>query len=421
MEFLLLTKTGGILGPFASVLGIIMDWLFKFTSYFGIMNIGLCIILFTLVTKLLMFPLTIKQQKSTKLMSVMQPEMNAIQQKYKGKKDQESLMKQNVEMQALYEKYGTSMTGGCIQLVIQMPILFALYRVIYNIPAYVTSVRTVFDNVVTSITANYGSTYVQQLTDFANANKIIVQGGLDNLASSTDKFVDLLYKFNPSQWQALEEMFPKVQDMIHSNAAAIEGMNSFLGINLSTTPFQGFVPNAAWLIPVLAGVSQWLSAKLMTTNQPSAGGDGNNTMASSMKMMNTFMPLMSVFICFTLPAGVGIYWIASSVFMVIQQLIVNSYMNKIDIDEMVKKNMEKANIKRAKKGLPPAKVTQNATSSLKNIQAENEKEEALRAEKVAKTQEKVKESTSYYNQNAKPGSLAAKANMVQKYNEKHNK
>lgn len=98
MEFLVLTKVGGILGPFATVLGIIMDWLFKLTSIFGIQNIGLCIILFTLVTKLLMFPLTLKQQKSSKLMSIMQPELNAIQAKYKGKSDQESMMKQNVEI-----------------------------------------------------------------------------------------------------------------------------------------------------------------------------------------------------------------------------------------------------------------------------------------------------------------------------------
>ena len=81
----LLTKTGGILGPIADILGWIMDLLFRFTSTFGILNIGLCIILFTLVTKVLMIPLTIKQQKSSKLMAVMQPEITAIQKKYKGK------------------------------------------------------------------------------------------------------------------------------------------------------------------------------------------------------------------------------------------------------------------------------------------------------------------------------------------------
>ena len=136
----LLTKTGGILGPIADILGWIMDLLFRFTSTFGILNIGLCIILFTLVTKVLMIPLTIKQQKSSKLMSLMNPEIQAVQKKYKGKKDQTSMTKQQMEMQAIYEKYGSSPTAGCLPMLIQFPIIIALYRVIYNIPAYVPSV-----------------------------------------------------------------------------------------------------------------------------------------------------------------------------------------------------------------------------------------------------------------------------------------
>ena len=122
-----LTKEGGFLGPVASFLGWIMDLLFKFTSTFGIENIGLCIILFTLVTKVLMIPLTIKQQKSSKLMTVMQPEITAIQKKYKGKEnDQKAAMMMQAEIKAVYEKYGTSMTGGCLPLLIQMPIIFRL-------------------------------------------------------------------------------------------------------------------------------------------------------------------------------------------------------------------------------------------------------------------------------------------------------
>ena len=103
-----LTKTGGILGPIAGILGWIMDLLFRFTSTFGIENIGLCIILFTLVTKLLMMPLTIKQQKSSKLTQVMNPELQAIAKKYKNKKDQASMMKMQEEQQAVYAKYGIS-------------------------------------------------------------------------------------------------------------------------------------------------------------------------------------------------------------------------------------------------------------------------------------------------------------------------
>ena len=127
MDFLVLTKTGGVFGPIAEVLGWIMEALFAFTEIFGIVNIGLCIILFTLVTKLILFPLTLKQQKSSKIMAVMQPEIQAIQKKYKDKKDNESMMKMNVETREVYEKYGTSMTGGCLPLLIQLPIMLALY------------------------------------------------------------------------------------------------------------------------------------------------------------------------------------------------------------------------------------------------------------------------------------------------------
>lgn len=415
MEFLVLTKTGGILGPFATALGWIMDGLFRFTSSFGIMNIGLCIILFTLVTRLILFPFTIKQQKSSKLMAIMQPELQAIQNKYKGKKDQESMMKQNAEMQALYEKYGTSMTGGCLQLVIQMPILFALYRVIYNIPAYVSAVRVYYDNVVNGFTAN-GVT-VDMLNKFAEDNGIALSRIKGGLEAGSSKIVDFLYMLNPQQWENLQQSFPKVGDLIATNAAQIEKMNSFLGINLATTPWQGLTPNIAWLIPILAGLTQWFSTKLMTVNQPmSEDAPG----ANMMKSMNVYMPLMSVVFCFTLPAGIGIYWIAGAVFMIIQQLFVNSYMKKIDVDAMIKKNVEKMNKKRAKKGLPPAKINQNATANVRAIQAKTEREEKEREEKVAKSQEHIKESTDYYNANAKPGSLAAKANMVKLYNDKHN-
>ena len=98
---MVLTKAGSILGPIATVLGYVMDILFRFTSSFGVFNVGLCIILFTIVMKTLMIPLTIKQQKTTKLMSVMNPEIQAIQKKYKGKSDQESMQRQNVEIQAV--------------------------------------------------------------------------------------------------------------------------------------------------------------------------------------------------------------------------------------------------------------------------------------------------------------------------------
>ena len=414
---MVLTKAGSILGPIATVLGYVMDILFRFTSSFGVFNVGLCIILFTIVMKTLMIPLTIKQQKTTKLMSVMNPEIQAIQKKYKGKSDQESMQRQNVEIQAVYEKYGTSMTGGCLPLLIQMPILLALYRVIYNIPAYVPSVRVYFDNVVTPLMgqADYAQK-LQEITNIATA----CGGKLDKFDfTNANRLVDMLYKFSTSQWGELQALFPAISDVIGQNAAVVERMNTFLGLNMAEAP--GWVPSFAWIIPVLAAVSQWFSTKLMSGNQPSTSADAENPMAQSMKTMTTTMPLFSAFICITMPAGLGIYWIATSGVTIIQQLLVNAYMDKVNIDDMIAKNLEKVNKKRAKQGLPPAKVTQNATASLKAIKAEEEKEKAAEEVKKEKIAKQIEESSKYYNTNAKPGSLASKAAMVQKYNEAHDK
>ena len=414
---MVLTKAGSILGPIATVLGYVMDILFRFTSSFGVFNVGLCIILFTIVMKTLMIPLTIKQQKTTKLMSVMNPEIQAIQKKYKGKSDQESMQRQNVEIQSVYEKYGTSMTGGCLPLLIQMPILLALYRVIYNIPAYVPSVRVYFDNVVTPLMgqADYAQK-LQEITNIATA----CGGKLDKFDfTNANRLVDMLYKFSTSQWGELQSLFPAISDVIGQNAAVVERMNTFLGLNMAEAP--GWVPSFAWIIPVLAAVSQWFSTKLMSGNQPSTSADAENPMAQSMKTMTTTMPLFSAFICITMPAGLGIYWIATSVVTIIQQLIVNAYMDKVNIDDMIAKNLEKVNKKRAKQRFTPAKVTQNATASLKAIKAEEEKEKAAEEVKKEKIAKQIEESSKYYNTNAKPGSLASKAAMVQKYNEAHDK
>lgn len=413
---MILTKAGSILGPIATVLGYIMDILFRFTNSFGVFNVGLCIILFTIVMKMLMLPLTIKQQKTTKLMSVMNPEIQAIQKKYKGKTDNESMQRQNVEIQAVYEKYGTSMTGGCLPLLIQMPILFALYRVIYNIPAYVPSVRVYFDNVVVPLMGQAG--YVEKLQGITNITTAASVKAIENFDfTNADKMVDLLYKFSTAQWQELEALFPAISGVISENAAVIERMNTFLGLNMAEAP--GWMPSFAWIIPILAAASQWFSAKLMSGQQPKA--DPDNPTAQSMQMMMTTMPLFSAFICITMPAGLGIYWIATSVVQIIQQLFVNSYMDKVDIDEMVKKNLEKVNKKRAKQGLPPAKITQNATASLKAVKEQEEKEKSEEVQKKEKIAKQIEESSKYYNENAKPGSLASKAAMVQKYNEAHEK
>ena len=404
------------MGPIASLFGYIMDFLFRITSSFGIFNIGLCIILFTIITKILLFPLTIKQQKSSKLMSIMSPEIQAVQKKYKGKTDQTSLAKQQIEMKAIYDKYGSNPTAGCLPLLIQLPIILALYRVIYNIPAYVPSVRVFFDNVAKPLSEQ--PDYINKIAELASGVGMAIE---KNDFTNLDKIVDMLYKFTPANWDSLAGIFPQISSVIEENAVLIEEMNSFFGINLATAPFTGFTSiNIAWIIPILAGLTQFISVKL--TSNTTQMMDENSTSAQMMKSMMITMPLMSVFFCFTLPSAIGIYWVIQGVLQLIQQLIVNSYMDKVDVDEMIRKNVEKMNKKRAKKGLPPANVSEKASVNLKALKAREEEEEREKEEKLSRNQRLVKESTDFYNQTEpKPGSLAAKARMVQKYNEKHMK
>lgn len=433
MDLLVLTKTGGVFGPIAEILGWIMEALFQFTSLFGVVNIGLSIILFTVVMKLIMFPLTLNQQKSSKLMAVMQPELQAIQKKYKDKKDNDSMMKMNVETRAVYDKYGTSMTGGCLPLLIQLPVLLALYQVIYRIPAYVSSVRHYFDLIIEKLPSGFASNEV--FTGLAESYRLANVDYAD-----MDKVVDLLYKLTPAQWTELTSAFPDIATVVTSTGdnviQSINRMQQFLGMNISYTPFNvimGFVRDRnafsfgvvviAFLIPILSGLTQWYSTKLVSANQPSVqNSDGNQGMgADMMKSMNVTMPLMSVFFCFSFPLGIGVYWVISSLLQVVQQLGVNAYLSKVDIDDLIAKNVEKANRKRAKKGLPPTKLNGTASQTLKRLQEAEAKEEAEKNAKIEKAQKTIKESTEYYNKDAKPGSLAAKAAMVQKYNEKHEK
>ena len=420
-----LTKTGGFLGPIADLMGIIMNAIFDITSGMGILNIGLCIILFTIATRIIMLPLSYKQAKSQKLMAIIQPEIAAIQKKYKGKEqNQQAMMMQNAEIKAVYEKYGTSMTGGCIQLLIQMPIIFALYRVILNIPAYVSSVKVYFSAVVTAIENAVGGpeAAVSQINTFAQSSetlqKLVTQARIPGGEIVTENhIIDFLYNLNPSQWSELANRFPEATaQVINQNAASIEQMNNFLGINLATSPASyGLMTPQAWIIPVLAGLSQFLATKLMQSTQ-AAAMDENNPTASVMKNMNIMFPLMSVVFCFSFASGIGIYWIASSLIMGIQQFLLNRHFAKINVDDLVKKNLEKANAKRAKKGLPP--IDPKATEmNFKKIEEREAREEAKRQAAVDQTKEQIAASNQYY----KRGSIAERAHMVEQYNEKHEK
>lgn len=423
MAGMLLTQNNMlIIGDVARILGWIMDVLFNFlNNVFGIQNIGLCIILFTIIIYLLMLPLTIKQQKFSKLSAKMNPELEQIRKKYQNKKDNNSMMAMNEETQAIYAKYGVSPTGSCVQLLIQFPILLALYRVIMNVPAYVGGVKAVFIDLANQILeADGGRAFMEQL---AADGRIFLE---NKDFTQVNTIIDVLYKLQESgnaTWQMLIDRYPDMESMIVTTQSSINHMNNF-GINIANSPWNiakssiasgsMLLLAGAILVPFLAWFTQWINVKMMP--QPSMGDDTNNTMNSTMKSMNTFMPLMSAWFCMTLPAGMGIYWIIGAVVRAIQQWSINKYLDKLDLDEVVKKNIEKNNRIREKKGLPPQKISDIAKTNVKAID-NSKKTEKTEEEKRAT----IEASTNYYKNVDKPGSLASKAAMVAKYNEKTKK
>ncbi|SEW29991.1 YidC/Oxa1 family membrane protein insertase [[Clostridium] fimetarium] len=407
-------STTPVIGQVAWVLGKIMNGLFLALDSIGIANIGLAIILFTIVVKLLMLPLTVKQQKYTKLTNVMNPEIQAVQKKYKGKKDQESVMKMNEEQKKVYEKYGTSPTGGCLQIFIQMPILFALYQIIQNIPAYVPQLKSLFTNIL-GTSSNPG---IMSSPDFAEKMATITKGDI----STPDHVIDIMTKFSSSQWDTVRDLFPTYADKIATNVDKINHMNNFLGVNMSQNP--GLVIGVSLLIPILAGLSQWMSVKLQ--QNPAMANNDDNPAAASMKMMTTVMPLMSAVFAISLPAGLGLYWIAQAVVQIILQLIINRHIDRIGIDSIIQANVDKKNKKREKKGLPQKVISNNANTYTKNVEKYTSKN-ADKIESLKKIKEensnKVKDiiSTSQKNKTGSPSSLAEKAGMVSKYNDKNKK
>ena len=419
-----------IIGWVSEILGWMINVIYSGLELIGITNIGLSIILFTLVVYLLMTPLQIKQQKFSKLNAVMQPEIQKIQKKYNGKKDQDSMMKQNEEISAVYQKYGVSPTGSCVQLLIQMPVLLALYQVIYHIPGYITGVRNVFTGLTAKIMSvdGFGSIISQFLTD----NKITMTGITANTEFTKTTTIDFLYKLSPSQLEKFSQIsdFSGFSDLFDKVAQQTSHMNTFLNLNISDTPLaiiksgmaQGGAAGyllvfSAVMVPILAWLTQWMNYKLMPQPKQAPNSEPS-AMEASMKSMNTFMPIMSAVFCFSFPVGIGIYWVIGAVIRCIQQLVINRKMEQMDMEELVRHNQEKMKKKMEKRGVSAQQINQQARMNARNIQAPDKTSGLSQEEKAAQR----KKATEYYNNaNVKPGSLAAKANMVKQFDEKNAK
>lgn len=419
MEVYGLLASGGIydwpvIKQISWVLGQVMNGIYNVMSAIGIENIGVSIIIFTIIVYMILLPLTIKQQKFSKMTAVMNPEIQKIQKKYAGKKDQVSQQKQMEETNQVYEKYGVKMSSGCLPSLVQILILFGLYPVVQNIPEYVTKVRNVYEPLVKQI---------QSVSDY----KTIMESVAGSTASmydfsTTNGIIEALYKFQTSSWNALIDQMPSVENVARETIQEVGRLNNFLGIDIGSHPWNlltdalaaasigGII--LAILIPVLAGITQFISVKLSQMNTTMSTQDSDNPMMNSMKTMTYTMPLISVVFGFTLPAGLGLYWVASAAVRSVQQLAVNKYLKSKSVEDIIEENRKKAQKKREKKGTSAEEINRMATKSTRNVgntsKAKKEISDPAKEEKIRKAQESAR--------NAKPGSLTSKAYLVSRYN-----
>ena len=451
-----------------------MNLFYEIIDKFGFGKISVCIIVFTIIVKLLMLPINIKQQKNMKLNSIISPEIQAIQKKYANKKDNDSLMRQQQELNAVYQKYGTSPTGGCLPLLLQMPIMFALYAVMACIPNYIHDIQDMYNNGVVSYVIGSNEegkldySVINSLRDIDSlTDKLFEEDKEDDLDSvvtayfgkdgdyDNDKIKETIYTSFTSaystefgrksaweivdaafhtaitdieklkelteedwkeitdeelavyaektekDWEEMISVYEKIIDDMSKNREEIKRAYSFFTIDLSTSPSNGV--KLAIIIPILSALAQILNMKVSTSNQQTGNGTADQMM-SSMKVMSYSMCVVSAVLCYTLPAGLGLYWVVSSLVQVVIQVVLNSHFKDLDVDTIVKENIEKINKKREKAGLPPNTISTAAATSTRNYKPQ------------------IQQNTNNDNVTgaaaSKKGSISDKANLAKKYADK---
>ena len=413
MDFILLSRIiTPVIGWVTQLMGWVMEGVYFCLDSIGIPNIGLSIIFYTLIIYMCLIPITYKQQKTTRMMSYIQPEITKIQNKYRNRRDQASMYKMQEETNEVYSRYGTSPYGTCLPLVLQLVFLYALYQVIYHIPGYITKVANIFSGLATKIISIPGG--LEAFGNFAIDNNISITVG-DALTKTN--IIDGLSNMTQSQWEAFANLsvFSSISQNISEVASTSSQINYFIGLNITESPL-GTIQNAYasgswWLIilaiivPVLAWFTQWINFKLMPQNINDNSGAG-----SSMKTMNNFMPIFSAFLCLTFSFGVGIYWISSAVIRGIQTVFINRKLMKVDIEEIIKKNQEKAAKKRNKDEVSHARVNKQAHTNvrrIKNPQGKYTNDTSIEYDYYEKTKD------------APEDSIFAKANLVKRFDEKN--
>ncbi len=348
---ILTQATGIIMGPISWLLGKVFNAIYNLFYGFGVESIALSIVIFTIVIRLILFPFNLKTTKSSKIQQHLKPEFSKISKKYKGKRDQNSMIAQQRETRELQEKYGIKMSQGCLTALIQFPVFIGLYNVIQNVPAYVFRVRQLFKPIAQSIFDASGSSKI--ISQFATEQQLRMTTKAVNFASATDAsrgvglqglnyIIDVLFKCNTDQLHMIGEKFasnPEVKQLIEMNQDKISNVNHFFfGINLTEAP--GFKLSWALIIPIVAFLCQFLAMKV--TPMQETGDPQQDAQMRTMRKTMYIMPIFSFIITTISPAGLGIYWATSAFVSFLITVVTNIYYDHADMDAIIEKQMAKA-------------------------------------------------------------------------------
>lgn len=418
-----LTQSGGlIVRPISRLLGAILSLLYTGLEHVGVVSIGVSIIIFTLIIRMCLLPMMYKQNRSSKIQAYIQPEINKATKKFRGKTDQQSMLEQQRVMKEIQNKYGVNMTAGCLTSLIQLPIFFALYRVIQNIPAYVPKIYNLYSPIASAIQKDPAAfKALQEMGENASNSSLKMTASALNV-DNVDTIVDVLAKFPKDMWAQFSDALGNhgaVVTAMHQNVDNIININNFFGIDLTAAP--GLHLTLPLIIPILSLVFQFLSMK--ATPMQGSEDPTQASMMSSMRTMLYVMPIFSFFICVNVPSGVGIYWAMGSLISFITSVCINAYFKHCDMEKLIEKSIAQAakkNEKKKKKNkksfmekLQEAALGQNpendpkVNSNISSASLKNYTSKSMNSNTNAQTKYRA-------------GSLASKANIMQRYNDNNN-
>jgi YidC/Oxa1 family membrane protein insertase len=367
---------------FGAMLNIIFEGVVAISP---VASLGITIIIFTLVTRLLLTPLQLSSQRTSRGMSRIQPEMQRIQNKYKNKKDQESQLQYSNEMKALYKRYKINPLSGCLPLLIQFPLIIALFNVLREPAKYITRLGQQYTTIAEGIMSNV-SDYPQLLEGFRKAITTNTRHEYD--LSNISDLSQFLSHLNSGQWKEfLSKMSVDAQSILEPTLKVKEQLEVFLGVNLVDTPAL-LIKEGMWLailVPVIAGASTFIFSKITMASstamqQTAANADGTkqaNPQESMMKTMNIMMPVMTAMFSYTMPIGLAVYWIAGNIIMMGQQWFVNKIVARQEakLEEQLKKEREAEEKEKKvvkKKVIKKVPVQKKTTEENENVNIQNE-------------------------------------------------